>query len=268
MARHGILVVLAATVLSVGVNAGPCKPHSSVALSSTIAVETTPTTLETTSLIITADVTDTTDFLETTVTEPATGSTETTDALESTITESATDTSAATSATLEPTTTTAAGPGPCVETQILVNPSFDDNNDGSPWVLGAGVAVSQINPRSAPNFLYNTINQGRTRTTFSQSLPALGPYLYRLDYYFKLQTAIQGRGFSCQLTPSINGQTLQSSATLTDSGPYDQRFSSQFFTAQDQGSPATLSVSVQCQGSFNTIIIGTDDFSLTRTCGN
>ncbi|EMT67302.1 hypothetical protein FOC4_g10005380 [Fusarium odoratissimum] len=238
MARHGILVVLAATVLSVGVNAGPCKPYSSVALSSTIAVETTPTTLETTSSIITADVTDTIDFLETTVTEPATGSTETTDALESTITESATDTSAATSATLEPTTTTAAGPGPCVETQILVNPSFDDNNDGSPWVLGAG------------------------------SLPALGPYLYRLDYYFKLQTAIQGRGFSCQLTPSINGQTLQSSATLTDSGPYDQRFSSQFFTAQDQGSPATLSVSVQCQGSFNTIIIGTDDFSLTRTCGN
>ncbi|EXL96116.1 hypothetical protein ACKRZS_007356 [Fusarium odoratissimum] len=219
MARHGILVVLAATVLSVGVNAGPCKPYSSVALSSTIAVETTPTTLETTSSIITADVTDTIDFLETTVTEPATGSTETTDALESTITESATDTSAATSATLEPTTTTAAGPGPCVETQILVNPSFDDNNDGSPWVLGAGVTVSQIDPRSAPNFL-------------------------------------------------INGQTLQSSATLTDSGPYDQRFSSQFFTAQDQGSPATLSVSVQCQGSFNTIIIGTDDFSLTRTCGN
>ncbi|TVY74955.1 Succinyl-CoA:3-ketoacid coenzyme A transferase 1 [Fusarium oxysporum f. sp. cubense] len=204
--------------------------------------------------IITADVTDTTDFLKTTVTEPAAGSTETTDALESTITESATD--------------TAAGPGPCVETQILVNPSFDDNNDGSPWVFSAGVTLSQIDPRSAPNFLYNTINQGRTRTTFSQSLPALGPYLYRLDYYFKLQTAIQGRGFSCQLTPSINGQTFQSSATLTDSGPYDQRFSSQFFTAQDQGSPATLSVSVQCQGSFNTIIIGTDDFSLTRTCGN
>lgn len=130
---------LAATVLSVGVNAGPYKPYSSVALSSTIAVETTATTLETTSSIITADVTDTTDFLETTVTEPATGSTETTDALESTITESATD--------------TAAGPGPCVETQILGNPSFDDNNDGSPWVFGAGVTVSQIDPRSAPNFL-------------------------------------------------------------------------------------------------------------------
>ncbi|KAG7410001.1 hypothetical protein Forpe1208_v011292 [Fusarium oxysporum f. sp. rapae] len=171
MARHGILVVLAATVLSVGVNAGPCKP-------------------------------------------------------------------------------------------------FDDNNDGSQLVLGAGVTVSQINPHSAPNFLYNTLNAGRRSTTFSQSLPSLGPYLYRLDYYYNLQTAIQGRGFACQVTPSINGQTLRSSATLTDSGPYGQRFSSQFFTAQYQTSPATLSVSVQCQGSLITIIIGTDDFLLTRTCAN
>jgi hypothetical protein len=112
------------------------------------------------------------------------------------------------------------------------------------------------------------MNQGRTATTFSQSLPALGPYLYRLDYYFNLQTAIQGRGFSCQVTPSINGQALVSSQTLTDSGPYGQRLSSQYFTAQDQNLPATLSVSIQCQGSFNTIIIGADDFSLTRICSN
>jgi hypothetical protein len=171
MARCGILAVLAATVLGVGVNAGPCKPYSSVALSSTIAVDATATTHETASSTITADITDTTDVLETTVTAPTTDSTETTvalettvtettthtaettDTLESTITESATETSAETSATFEPTTTINAGPGPCIETQILVNPSFDDNNNGSPWVLSTGVTVSQINPRSTPNFL-------------------------------------------------------------------------------------------------------------------
>ncbi|KAL4730902.1 hypothetical protein ACLX1H_002944 [Fusarium chlamydosporum] len=171
MARHGILAVLAATVLSVGVNAGPCKPYSSAASSSVIAVETTATTQETVSSTITADITDTTDVLETTVTGLTAGSTEstdafettvtettthtmgTTDAFESTITEPASESSAETSTSSEPTTTADVGPAPCVETQILVNPSFDDNNDGSPWVLDNGVTVSQINPRSNPNFL-------------------------------------------------------------------------------------------------------------------
>lgn len=112
------------------------------------------------------------------------------------------------------------------------------------------------------------MTQARKTTTFSQSLPALGPYLYRLDYYFNLQTAINGRGFSCQVTPIIGGQTLSSSATLTDSGPYGFRLSSQYFTPQDQDESATLTISVQCQGSYNTIIVGVDDFSLIRTCGN
>ncbi|KAF4455747.1 hypothetical protein F53441_1946 [Fusarium austroafricanum] len=326
MARHGIVAFLAATVLGVGVNASPCKPYSSVALSSTVTLATTTTaaTQETASSTITADVTDTTSALQTTVTEVTTGSIDTTDVVETTLTTSAfdttvteassgstdttevlettttegtsdttgvvettaTDTTTApgtttdavettttepvgeTSTTVEPTTTTttAAGPPVCVETQILVNPSFDNNNDGSPWVLGSGVTVSQINPRSAPNFLYNTLNQGRTTTTFSQTLPALGPFIYQLDYYFNLQTAIQGRGFACSVTPRINQQVLNPGETLTDSGPYGFRLSSQGFTVDDPDSPATLSITVQCQGSFNTVIIGVDDFALTRLC--
>lgn len=77
MARHGIVALLAATLLGASVNAGPCKPYSSVALSSTVIVEPTMTGSST----ITADITGTTDALETTVTEATTDVTDTTDAL-------------------------------------------------------------------------------------------------------------------------------------------------------------------------------------------
>lgn len=82
-----------------------------------------------------SDVTDTTDTLETTITEPAI---ETTGTLETSVIK---------------TTTTAAAESGCVPTQILANPSFDDNTNGAPWARGLDVSVSQDNPRSQPNFL-------------------------------------------------------------------------------------------------------------------
>ncbi|RGP71758.1 hypothetical protein FSPOR_3124 [Fusarium sporotrichioides] len=289
MARHGIVALLAATILGVNVNAGPCKPYSSAALSSTVTVEPTVTGSST----ITADVTETTDALQTTVTEATTDVTDTTDVIETTITESATETTGTlettviettatgttdlvetttteaaiemSTAVLVPTTTTAAGPV-CEPTQILVNPGFDDNNNGSPWILGPGASVSQVNPRSPPNFMYNTLTQSSTSSTISQELPALGPFTYELQYYFNLQTAVNGRGFSCTVTPTINEQTLAPGQTLTDSGPYGFRLSSQSFIAQDPDSPAALFLTVHCQGTFNTVIIGIDDVSLTRVC--
>jgi hypothetical protein len=110
------------------------------------------------------------------------------------------------------------------------------------------------------------MTQALKTTTFSQTLPALGDFTYQLNYYINLQTAVNGRGFSCSATPSINDQILQSSVTLTDSGPYGFRLSSQTFNADDQDAPATLSVSITCSGIFNTIIMGADDVSLTRVC--
>lgn len=182
MARHGIVAILAAAAFGVGVNAGPCKPYSSVGLSSSIietAASTIPTGVTDTTDVLgstvteTSQATDSTEVLDTTVTETATGSTEATISIQPTITTEAATTLAtttlatttaevttteattaeATTITAETTTTTAEAPPVCEPTQILVNPSFDDNNDASPWDLGAGVTVSQVNPRSAPNFL-------------------------------------------------------------------------------------------------------------------
>ncbi|KAM0226828.1 hypothetical protein ACHAPO_012044 [Fusarium lateritium] len=313
MARHGIVALLAATIIGVGVNAIPCKPYSSAVLSSTITVEPTATGSST----ITADVTDTTDGFETTVTAN-TEATDTTEILETTVTESATETTGGlettatgttdlvettttevaidttgalepttiettaadttsvdetttteaiveTSAAVEPTTTTATGPV-CVPTQILENTGFDDNNNGDPWTLDEGATISQINPRSAPNFVYATMSQARTFTSIVQVLPALGPFTYHLQYSFNLQTAINGRGFSCQVYPSVNQQRLDASQVLTDSGPYGFRTGSNTFVPHDPDSPVSLSLAVQCLGSYNSIIIGIDDVTLTRTC--
>ncbi|KAG5657761.1 hypothetical protein KAF25_007794 [Fusarium avenaceum] len=249
MARRRIFAVLAAAAFSVGVNAGPCKPYSSVALSSTI-IETAASTITTE----TSQATDSTEVLATTLTETATGSIEATISIEPTITtEAATTLATITLATptAEATTTSAEAPPACEPIQILVNPSFDDNNDASPWTLGAGVTVSQVNPRPQPNFLYNTMTVGSTSTTFSQTLPPLGNFPYQLDYYFNIQTAINGRAFSCSVVPSINGQLLQPSQRFTGDGSTDD---------------ATLSFTVSCTGTYNTVIIGADDFSLQRVC--
>ncbi|KXJ89065.1 hypothetical protein Micbo1qcDRAFT_206645 [Microdochium bolleyi] len=290
MAHSRFFTILTA-VAALGAHASPCKPPhgSSNSLSSTSSLSTDVVTYSAVSSTTKADTTDTVSATSTSATETA--STESTSASSTspTITETASETSStpeassttsttittdvtesasATSSTPEvPTPTPTTSEPPCVETQILVNPAFDDNDDAQPWSLGAGVSVSQINPRSAPNFLYNTLNQGRLATAFQQRLPALGSFTYELNYFVNLQTAVNGRGFSCRATPSIGDQVLAPSVTLTDNGPYGFRSSSQAFTAQIQDSPVALTVAITCEGSFNVVIIGVDDFSLTRLCG-
>ncbi|KAH7251278.1 hypothetical protein BKA59DRAFT_452522 [Fusarium tricinctum] len=259
MARHGIVVFLAAAAFA----------------ASTITTGVTGTTdVLGTTVTESTQATDSTEVLDTTVTETATGSTEATISIEPTITTEFATTLATTTAeatttvitTTEATTTSVEAPPVCESTQILVNPSFDDNSDASPWTLGAGVTVSQVNPRSKPNFLYNTMSSGRTSTTFSQTLPPLGSLWYQLDYYFNMQTALNGQGFSCSAVPSINGQELSRSEALTDNGPYGFQLSTQRFTGDGSTENSILSITVSCTGSYNTIIIAVDDVSFKRVC--
>jgi len=112
---------------------------------------------------------------------------------------------------------------------------------------------------------YNTVTQARKSSTISQTFDGVTGFTYRLEYYFNLQTAINGRGFSCAVTPSINGRQLPSGQTLTDSGPYGFKYHQTYFDLESNG-PATLTFTVECGGSFNTIIIGLDDVVLTKVC--
>ncbi|KAM0266790.1 hypothetical protein ACHAPA_006567 [Fusarium lateritium] len=276
MARHGLVAILAVAAFGAGANAGPCKPFSSVGLSSTI-IETATSTITTgttgttdvleTTAAETSVATESTEVLDTTVTETATGSTEATISIEATITMETATTLATTTA--EATTTSVEPPPVCEPTQILVNPSFDDDDDGvSPWTLGAGVSISMVNPRSPPYYLYNTFDRGGSTTaTFSQVVPALGSSIYQFDYYINMQTAIDGRDFSCSAVPRINGQELDSSETITESTSGGFKLSSQRFTGDGSTEGAVLSITVSCEGDFDTVIIGADDFSLQRKIG-
>lgn len=126
MVRFSILPVAAVAVTILGAEAGPCRPITTAVTSlpetsSMVAPDTTVTSLDATTTISSGATTVTT-LVEITSTAPA----------ESTTT------------TQEPA---------CAETQLLVNPSFDDiASSKAPW-LGDGWLI-QNDPHSGPNALY------------------------------------------------------------------------------------------------------------------
>ncbi|KAI1055283.1 hypothetical protein LB505_009471 [Fusarium chuoi] len=282
MARQ-LVAILAAAAAFCGVSAGPCKPASSIALSSTILVETTTATTshETASSTISADVTETTSAFETTATDATTDATATTDALDTTITDSTTDTATAGSITTfltttteqspeQSTTTTTAGPvgpGPCLEEQVLYNPSFDDNNNGWPWDLSSGVQVSSLGPRSPSYCLYNTPTSDNRVTTFSQALPALGDYEYELVYYLSLKSAeVNGLDFSCYANAFVNGKRMRDSGSFDQNSPSTYQQVGEVFTPQNSDAVGVLRFEIQCDGEFEYADLAVDDISLTRRC--
>ncbi|KAF4416340.1 hypothetical protein FACUT_12636 [Fusarium acutatum] len=283
MARQSVAILATAVVAAFsGVSAGPCKPASSIALSSTILVETTTaaTSHETASSTITADVIETSGAFDTTATDATTDATATTDALDTTITGSTTDTATAGSITTfltttteqspgQSTTTTAGpvGPGPCLEDQVLYNPGFDDNNNAWPWDLNSGVQVSSLNPRSPSYCLYNTPTSDNRVTTFSQALPALGDYEYELVYYITLQNAeVNGLDFSCYANAFVNGKRMRDSGSFDQSGPFTYQRVSEVFTPQNSDDAGELRFEIQCDGEFEYADMAVDDVSLTRRC--
>ncbi|KAF4943663.1 hypothetical protein FSARC_14861 [Fusarium sarcochroum] len=297
MARHGFVALLAVTAFSVfGVDASPCKPSPSTTVelssttietgSSTVILETSTTIAETLSTAVTTETAETTDVTSTITEEASTTEGTTTDTTtEISISTDATTTEAATTfdttttileetTSAETTTTTKAPvivvPPPCTETQVIVNPGFNDNAEATPWVLGEGVTVSSQNPRSDPYFLATTFTRGGSGSrSFSQTLHNVGPQNYRLEYYISMNTAINGRGFSCSATPSINGEQLAQSPSVGDNGPYGFRQAVAFWStpsATQNVDEAELIITVSCTGSYDTVIITVDDVSLTRQC--
>ncbi|KAF5685181.1 hypothetical protein FCIRC_3619 [Fusarium circinatum] len=268
-----------------GVSAGPCKPVSSLSLSSTVIFETTTTATshETLSSTITADVTETTGTFETTVTGATTDTTATTDAIDTTITGSATDTATTGSVTTfltpttaeqspeQSTTTTAGpvGPGPCLEEQILYNTGFDDSNSNAwPWDLSSGAAVDTLQPRSPSSLLVNYITSDGPSTTFSQALPALGDYEYELVYYIAMGNyAVNNFNLRCYATTFVNGKKIGDSSDFDGNGPFTYQRASQVFTPQNSDDAGELRFDVQCEDGFRYVYMRVDDVSLTRRCG-
>ncbi|KAF5640916.1 uncharacterized protein FTJAE_4341 [Fusarium tjaetaba] len=283
MARQLAAILVTALAFS-GVSAGPCKPVSALSLSSTVLLETTATATshETSSFTVTADATETTGTFETTVTDATTSTTTATmDAVDTTITESATDTTTAgsittflatttTEETPEQSTTTTAGPigpGPCIEEQVLYNPSFDDNSDAWPWDLDSDVTVDTVQPRSPSNLLLSYVTSDSPSTMFSQALPALGDYEYELVYYIAMGNyAVNNYDFHCYATTFVNGKKIGDSSNFDGNGPFAWQRVSEVLTPQscDAGE---LRFEIQCEGGFRYVYMRVDDVSLTRRCG-
>ncbi|KAF5630151.1 uncharacterized protein FTJAE_8302 [Fusarium tjaetaba] len=232
MVRCSIIAVAFAIL---GTEAGPCRPTTMTSVaeaSSTIASDTTVTSLATTA---------TTALVETT----------------STVLEDTTSTAAAES------TTTTEEPA-CVETQVIVNPGFDDSaNSKSPWSGDGSIITDGAN--SAPNAISFVFSNGGGDAQISQTLTNLDG-TYRLSYNWGVFSGVNvGAGFGCSIIPKIGDDVLP--------GVYPDGYSG--WTAESKtwssGSSAVaqadLSLVLQCSGEYDQLTINVDDITFTKLCG-
>ncbi|KAH7173267.1 uncharacterized protein B0J16DRAFT_188410 [Fusarium flagelliforme] len=246
MLRRSFLTVAAVAVGFLGAEAGPCRPTavtsltdaSSTVLSDATTVASATSLPETTSVAV-SEIAITTSAETTMETLPET-----------------------TSTTLA--TTTSVQAPVCVQTQVIINPGFDDStsDDFAPWssngYLGQDHSVS--GPNSLAFWFYNGMGEGY----LSQSLDNLnGEYMF--SYRWAVFSVENMNGFSCEITPYIGGSVLQGSYPyeLTGWTPDSQRWSTGGNTVSD----AELTIKIACSGEYDSLTINLEDVTLTRLCG-
>ncbi|KAF4502897.1 hypothetical protein FAGAP_855 [Fusarium agapanthi] len=225
MVRYSILAVAFAIL---GAEASPCRPTTVTSVaeaSSTIASDTTVTTL--------AATTATTALVVTTSTAVA-----------------------------ESTTTTEAPA--CVETQVVVNPGFDDSDSSkSPW-FGDGSIITD-GAYTAPNAISFVFSNGGGSAQISQTLTNLDGN-YRLSYRWGVFSGVSvGAGFSCSISPKIGDDILSGVYPGDYSGwtPASRTWSS----GSNAVAQADLSLILQCSEEYDQLTINVDDITLTKLCG-
>ncbi|KAM0337698.1 hypothetical protein ACHAPU_011522 [Fusarium lateritium] len=225
MVRYSFLAVALAIL---GAEAGPCRPTSMTSLaepSSTIESDTTITTLA-----------------MTVTTSAALGET--------------------TSTILAETATTTEAPA-CVETQVVINPGFDDSGSNkSPWV-GAGSLIND-GANSAPNAISFIFTDGGGSAQISQTLSNLDG-TYRLSYRWGVFSGVRvGAGFSCSITPKIGDNALPAvyPDQFTGWTPESRTWSSGGNAVAD----VDLALVLRCFGEYDQLTINVDDITFTKLC--
>ncbi|PNP76631.1 hypothetical protein FNYG_10050 [Fusarium nygamai] len=259
MVRVSLLNLAAIATLLLGAEASPCKPRTTTATSlaettSTLAADTTATSIETTAVTTLADTT-TTIAEETTTT--ALLDTTTTDEAESTTTAVAEPT---TTTEAESTTTTEAAD--CVETQLFINPNFDDSiSDIAPWASNAILTQSQ--PQSGTNALSMTFVNGVPDYYIKQTLQNLSGQ-YKFSYYYRVVSVSQNADYTCNIQ-------LTAGSTSSYGEMYDTVGG--WKTASvilDMGAATIAQAEVQfglsCYGEFTGIEVDVDTLAFTRVC--
>ncbi|KAH7466926.1 hypothetical protein IWW34DRAFT_835295 [Fusarium oxysporum f. sp. albedinis] len=243
MVRYSILNLAAIATLLLGAEAGPCRPATTVATSiaettSTLAADTSATSIDTTTVTTLADTT-------------------TTDGEESTTTTLA-DTTITTQA--ESTTTTAAAA--CAETQLFINPGFDDSPSGiAPWTSNANLIQSQA--QSGTNALSAVFSNGQPDYYFKQTLQNLNGD-YEFSYYYRVVSVSQNADYVCNIELKV-GDTSKFGAMYDSAGGW-RSDSVSFSIAGEAVAQADVQLILTCYGEFVRIEVNIDTLAFTRVC--
>ncbi|KAF5968667.1 hypothetical protein FCOIX_11275 [Fusarium coicis] len=226
--------IIAVAFAFLGAEAGPCRPTTVTSVaetSSTIASDTTVAVLATTA---TAAIVETT----------------------STVLEEPTSTAVAKS------TTTTEAPA-CVETQVVVNPGFDDSvSSKSPWSGDGSIITDGAN--SALNAISFVFYNGIGDAQISQTLNNLDG-TYRLSYNWGVFSGVNcGSGFGCSIIPKVGDDVLPGVYPGDYTGwiPESQTWSS----GSGAVAQADLSLVLQCSGEYDQLTINVDDITFTKLC--
>ncbi|KAH7175115.1 uncharacterized protein B0J16DRAFT_293072 [Fusarium flagelliforme] len=222
--------------LLLGAEAGPCRPTRTAVTSvtettSTLAADTSATLIASTTVTTLADTATVTLEDTTTTTEE------------------------------KPTTTTAAAV--CVETQLFVNPNFDDStsDDITPWTSNAYVTQSQ--PQSGKNALSAIFSNGEPDYYIKQTLQNLNGD-YEFSYYYRVVSVSSGADYTCNIQLTV-GQ-LSSYGEMYDSVGGWRSGSVKFSTSDDTIAQAELQFGLSCYGEFTGIEVDIDTLAFTRVC--
>ncbi|UPL00392.1 hypothetical protein LCI18_011326 [Fusarium solani-melongenae] len=261
MARRSLFAVATLAFGILGANAGPCRPittvTSAVETSSTAVAETSSTTL------VAASSTTVVESSSTTVVESS--STTVAESSSTTLFETSTSLAESSSTTIAETSTTSEAPD-CDTTQVLVNPSFDDD-DGAPWT-GIGSLRSTTEPRTGSHNLRAVFNGGGGEIyTFSQTLTNLnGPY--RLSYYWRIagiSSWMPDPGFSCDIVPTVGTRRFNGVSPWSGANSWTE--ATEIWTPSSpsgHADQATVSFTVNCNGDFNQMVLAIDDVTFTE----
>ncbi|KAG5758336.1 hypothetical protein H9Q72_013531 [Fusarium xylarioides] len=274
MVRLSILNVAAIATLLLGAEAGPCKPKTTAATSlaettSTFAADTTTTSIASTTVIAPTDTT-TTILGETTTTEEA-ESTTTTEVGSTTVPEGesttttledTTTTTQAESTTTEAESTTTTAAAGCVETQLFVNPNFDDSSSGiAPWTSNA--ALTQSQPQSGTNALSAVFSNGQPVYNIKQTLQNLnGNYVF--SYYYRVVSVSPGADYVCNIQLSVGSTTVY--GYMEDNAGGWKTANVNINTGDDTIAQADAQLAVSCLGEFVRIEVDIDTLALTKVC--
>ncbi|KAF5637795.1 hypothetical protein F52700_4497 [Fusarium sp. NRRL 52700] len=177
-------------------------------------------------------------------------------------------TTAVTSATVTTTTlaatTTAAVPG-CVETQLLVNPGFDDSTTGyAPWT-GNAFLITQ-GAQAGPQALAILFNNGQSNARGSMKQTLTNLYGdYEFSYYYQVAVARSLPGSSCDVQVKIGGDTHVPDNIDLVVGDWKSG-SVSWSTGGETVRQADVELAIICRGDYDRIQINLDSFAFTRLC--